>query len=141
MKKEKYLFIILISLLFIVLLTIFIKNYITYQNISEASLNPFKELNILNNSLLLEDNTKTYNIQIDCTSLANPNNQIISYKLKPKYQDNLISVTNTITNKQEILNNDFAKATNIDTIISIKNPHYPYEQIFHIISTCQNTEK
>ncbi len=137
MKFEKKFFIFLISLLIIVLIIIFFKNYNLYKEMYEVSKMPLSSLSILNNEIKLEDNKHTYNINIDCSSLKDPNNQIISYDLFKYAEKANISITTKIYDGDKVLTDDYSHLTSINTSLSITDQNKKYEQVFVINATCE----
>lgn len=137
MKFEKKFFIFLISLLIIVLTIIFFKNYNLYKEMYEVSKMPLSSLSILNNEVKLEDNQHTYNINIDCSSLKDPNNQIISYDLFKFAEKANVSIATKIYDGDKVLTDDYSHLTSINTSLSITDQNKKYEQVFVINATCE----
>lgn len=137
MKFERNLFIFLISLLIIVLLIVYVRRYNTYKNFYEVAKMPFETLSILDNKVELADNQKSYNLQLDCSSLKDENTQIVSYTLQKGALDSNITISSKVYNGDSIVKTDYSQITSINTIISIVDPEKKYEQIFSINATCE----
>lgn len=143
MKKENYIIITLSSILFVVILLILVKNYITYKHITTISKNPFNTIEVLGQKIRLKDNTRTYKLPVECKELSNENNQIIYYRLDEKYKDSKITVSSKILKDNKLLIDDYKGATNLEFVLSVLDSQEDYEQIFHISATCNydNEEK
>lgn len=137
MNFEKKLFIALISILVLVLLIIFIKNYHTYKEVYDVAQMPFSSLSILNNEIKLENNQRTYNLTIDCSSLKDENTQIISYKLLKENEESNLSISTKIYDNDKVLTDTYEHITSINAIINISDKNKIYEQIFVINATCK----
>ncbi len=137
MNFEKKLFIVLISILIIVLLFIFTKNYHTYKEVYDATTMPFSSLSILNNDLDLKANERVYNLNIDCSSLKDENTQIISYQLLKEATESNLSISTKIYNNDQVLTDTYDHITSINATISVTNPNKTYEQVFIINATCE----
>ena len=137
MKFEKKFFIVIISLLIIVLLIVFIKRYNTYKKTYEVTQMPFSSLSILNNEIDLNDNKRTYNLTIECTSLKDENTQIISYNLQKFATDYNISTTTKVYDDNQVLLDNYDHITAINSVLSLTDKNNQYEQIFIINATCK----
>ena len=137
MKIEKKLFIILISLLIIVLLIVFIKNYNLYQKQYEVSRMPLSSLSILNNEVELSDSKRSYNLNIDCSSLKDENTQIVSYQLQRYALEDNVSISSVIYDGNKVLTDNYDHLTSLNTTIKISDKNKTYEQVFVINATCE----
>ena len=137
MKIEKKLFIILISLLIIVLLIVFIKNYNLYQKQYEVSRMPLSSLSILNNEVELSDSKRSYSLNIDCSSLKDENTQIVSYQLQRYALEDNISISSVIYDGNKVLTDNYDHLTSLNTTIKISDKNKTYEQVFVINATCE----
>ena len=137
MRKENYIIIGLITILGIVLLSIITKNYFTYRNVTIVTKNPFDTIEILGQKVRLKENVKTYDVEIDCTEMAE-NEQILYYRLNEEYKESIISVSAKVYDDKTIIEENFQNATNIDVNISVFDENKKYEQVFHIKVKCLN---
>lgn len=140
MKREMKAVIALATLLFAVIMILFLKNYISYVNLRTITKNPFNTIEILGQKIRLKDNERTYKIETDCKTLTDENVQILYYRLNEKNKDYKITVSNKIFNGQNVITTDYSNITEIETNISIFDPKNKYEQIYHITSTCKIDE-
>ena len=141
MKVEKKMVIGLASILFTVLLILFIQNYVSYVNLRKVTKSPFSIIEVLGQKIRLKDSERTYNVDIKCDSLTDANTQILYYRLNEKYNDYKITVSNKVFNNQNVVTDDYKNITEIDTNISIIDPKNKYEQVYHIKATCQIDEE
>ena len=121
-------------LIFILLLGLIVSTYITSISISNnKTINPFTEIKILNQKIDIKNNKYFYKNKIDCSKL-HKNEQIVSYILKDN-KDFKVSAHIKVFNNNELLVDEYTKATNIETRLVIKKDKK--EQIYIIESTCQ----
>lgn len=107
-----------------------------YREEALLTRNPFTEIKILNQKVELNNTNKLYKHNIDCSNLK-VNEQIISYKLVEGKENYKVSTTIKVFKDNKILKDNYKDATNIETILTIKDNNKLYEQIYIIESTCQ----
>ena len=134
MKTEHKILITLISILLIVGIIIFLKDYFTLKNKIILYTNPFEKIQVLEKDINLNEEQKEYNITLDCSSLE-PNRQIVFYDLKEEYKDSKISVHIKIMKENEILTEDYEGATDLDILLTKEQDNY--ELIYNIKAICE----
>lgn len=127
----------IIGLILVISIVIVIEKFISFSNLQTITKNPFSTLEILGERINLKENERTYQTEIDCSTLTDPNTQVISYNLKEKYASSKITITTKVFNNNTLLTSDYQNITDIDTNISIVDPKSQYEQVFHFISKCK----
>ncbi len=85
---------------------------------------PFKYLKILNNPIKLRFNKTNYNIKINCEKLNDPNIQIVDYRLRKVKEDNNISVSTEIYDKNKEKINDFDNISTMTININVNSKKY-----------------
>ena len=121
-------------LIFILILGLIISTYITSISISNnKKLNPFTEIKILNKKVDIKNDKYFYKNTIDCSKL-HKNEQIVSYILKDN-KDFKVSAHIKVFNNNQLLEDEYTNATNIETRLVINKDKK--EQIYIIESTCQ----
>lgn len=141
MKKELSIVIGLISIIVIVIIGIVIERFIYYGNLQTITDNPFDTVEILGEKIRFKDNVRTYETELDCSSLTDPNTQIFYYRLSEKYLSSKISVSTKVFSNNTLLTAEYKNITDIDTIVSIVNPKEDYEQIYHFNAKCKIDDK
>lgn len=140
MKKEKYIIIALVSILIVVGVFIFIRNYFSFKKEILVASNPFYTLEILDEKVRLKDEVRSYNIEVDCSTLFDENTQILYYQLKEEMRKSTVQVLSKIYKNNELIITNFKEATSIDTVISVFDEEKTYEQIYYVNATCKINE-
>lgn len=85
---------------------------------------PFKYLKILNNPIKLKFNKTNYNIKIDCEKLNDPNIQIVDYRLRKAKEDNHITISTKIYDKDNKQIDNFDNISTMTINININDKEY-----------------
>ena len=132
-------------LMIIIIVALIMSLYIVYTNLNPykekylLTINPFSEITILDNKVILKDNQKLYKQTIDCTNLE-INQQILFYKLKDTNKEYKITASIQVFDNDNILKETYQNATSIESKIIIQDKESKYEQIYIIESLCQQGE-
>ena len=132
-------------LMIIIIVALIMSLYIVYTNLNPykekylLTINPFSEITILDNKVILKDNQKLYKQTIDCTNLE-INQQILFYKLKDTNKEYKINALIQVFENDNILKETYQNATSIESKIIIQDKESKYEQIYIIESICQQGE-
>ena len=129
-------------LMIIIIVALIMSIYLVYISLNPykdkylLTINPFSEITVLNNKVIINDNQKLYKQTIDCTNLEK-NEQILFYKLKDSKKEYKISASIRVLENDKILKESYKNATSIESKIIIQDKDNKYEQIYIIESICQ----
>ncbi len=136
MKKENWLIRILFMILIILVMIIFIKNYINDSKVYKNNRIPFTNLEILNKEITLIDNKRSYEITRDCQNIVDENAQLINYQLDEDFEMATIDINTKFFKNNIYLEANFNEATSFETIITVSNNN-AYEQLYYIKGLCR----
>ena len=91
---------------------------------------PLARVTILDNTLNLEEDQRTYIAVVDCSQYEE-NTQVIDYKLNAKYD---VSVSSYFYKDSIVLDNPSPEMTNFDINLSLRNDKQ--EIVYHFELTC-----
>lgn len=129
-------------LMIIIIVALIMSIYLVYISLNPykekylLTINPFSEITVLSNKVIINDNQKLYKQTIDCTNLEK-NEQILFYKLKDSKKEYKISASIQVLENDKILKESYKNATSIESKIIIQDKDNKYEQIYIIESICQ----
>ena len=142
MNKDVKIVITLISAVFLLTISLLIKNYVAYSKVHEITRNPLDSLEILGERIFLRQEQRTYELTADCNSIKSNEDQIVYYRLGENFKDSKVNVDIELFSDKKLLTEEYKKITHVNAIISIDIDNgESFEQIFNVKVTCDTEEK
>lgn len=141
MNKDVKIVITLISAVFLLTISLLIKNYTAYSKVHEITRNPLDSLEVLGERVYLRQEQRTYEIKANCDDLKSSEDQIVYYRLGENFKDSKVDLNIEVFSNNKLLKEEYKKVTHLNTILSIDIDNGEnFEQIFNVKVTCETEE-